>query len=165
MISASTGVGGGPIPAGTGGVGGLAASGGGVAASLLRGILLTRGASTAEAIALVCGRATRQAGGAFAGRAEAGMALDVTSGCLCTLVLSADEPPVCGFGGCAGRQAGGSGGAGFAEDPPAAAVEELATAEALWCAQAMAQISSVFRNLPPQAASGFCQSGAKGRRP
>ena len=47
-----------------------------------------------------------------------------------------------------------------AEAPPAAAVEELAPAEALLCPPTRAAISLAFSHLPGQAASGFCQSGA-----
>ena len=52
-----------------------------------------------------------------------------------------------------------------AEAPPAAAVEELAPAEALLCPPTRAAISLASSHLPGQAASGFCQSGAKGCRP
>ena len=52
-----------------------------------------------------------------------------------------------------------------AEAPPAAAVEELAPAEALLCPPTRAAISLASSHLPGQAASGFCQSGAKRGRP
>ena len=118
-----------------------------------------RGTSPAEAPAQVCGsdsnasvgegsRSTtepvrRLAGLAFAGRAEAGMAFAGTSGGFARGVLELT----------------------LAEDPPAAAVEELTTAEALLWVATRALISFAPSNLPGQAASGFCQSGAKGHPP
>ena len=53
----------------------------------------------------------------------------------------------------------------LAEDPPAAAVEELPTAEALLCSATRALSSSAPSGVPRQAASGFCQSGVKGHPP
>ena len=52
-----------------------------------------------------------------------------------------------------------------AEAPPAAAVEELTPAKALLCAATRAPISLAPSHVPRQAASGFCQSGAKRGRP
>ena len=118
-----------------------------------------RGTFPAEAPAQVCGSDSnasvgegststtepvrRLAGLAFAGRAEAGMAFAGTSGGFARGVLELT----------------------LAEDPPAAAVEELTTAEALLCAATRAPISLAPSHVPRQAASGFCQSGAKRCRP
>ena len=52
-----------------------------------------------------------------------------------------------------------------AEAPPAAAVEELAPAEALLYRSTRPAMTGGNSHLPGQAASGFCQSGAKGCRP
>ena len=72
-------------------------------------------------------------------------------------------------GGCLGMACGGKAVASArgvleltpAEASPAAAVEELTPAEALLCAATRAPISLAPSHVPRQAASGFCQSGAK----